>query len=596
MRKPVLLFDGDCGFCRLWVGRWQALTAGAVEFAPYQEAAGRFPGLDREALSRAVHLVEPDGRVTRGAEAVLRAAGHGRGWGWLPRLYAALPPFAAASEALYAFIAARRPAFSRVTRALWGPHLTPPPAGGAARVFLGLLGLCYLSAFASLGVQLPGLIGSDGVLPAAGLLQAASERLGPSRYWLLPSLAWFGASDAALTALCTAGALASLALAAGVFAGPAALACWALYLSLSSVGSEFLSFQWDALLLETGLVALFLAPWGRKAAAQPSRAALLLPRLLLAKLMLQSGAVKLAGGDEVWRDLTALAYHYWTQPIPVPLAWTFHHLPLWFHKTSAFVLFAVELGAPLLLFAPRRPRLGAVAALAALQLLIVATGNYGFFNLLTLALCAACLDDAAGLDWFAPKGALAPPGRARLPAAAAFGALWLAASLIASAPLAGLPLPRSLYALPGALAPLRSINRYGLFAVMTTTRNEIVIEVSVDGKDWREQPFRYKPQDPLKAPPLLGAHMPRLDWQMWFAALSGPQQSPWFGNLLYRLLSGSPAVERLLGPRPFPEKPAYARAAFYSFRYSTPEERQADGSWWKRERKGLFYPVVSLRP
>jgi lipase maturation factor 1 len=592
----VLLFDGDCGFCRLWVGRWRGLTADAVEYLAYQDAAARFPKLDRAELARAVHLVEPDGAVHRGADAVFRAAARARGWGWLPRLYAALPPFAAASEAAYAFVAARRPLFSALTRGLWGAHLTPPPVAGTARVFLALLGLCYLAAFASLGVQLPGLIGSEGLLPAAGLLQAAGERLGPSRYWLLPSLAWLGASDGALLALCAAGGLASLALVAGVFAGPAALACWALYLSLSAVGSDFLSFQWDALLLETGLAALFVAPWGRRARAQPSRAALLLPRLLLAKLMLQSGVVKLASGDAAWSGLTALTYHYWTQPIPVPFAWTFHHLPLWFHKASCLGMFAVELAAPVLLFAPRRPRLGAVAAIAALQLLIVATGNYGFFNLLTLALCAAALDDAAGLDWFAPKGADAPPGRARLPAAAAFAALWLAVSLVESAPLLGASLPRSFYSLPGALAPLRSINRYGLFAVMTTERNEIVVEVSVDGKEWREQPFKHKPQDPAKAPPLLGAHMPRLDWQMWFAALGGPQQSPWFGNLLFRLLSGSPAVEKLLGPRPFPEKPAYARAAFYSFRFSTPEEKKADGSWWKRERKGLYYPVVSLGP
>lgn len=595
MRKPVLLFDGDCGFCRLWVGRWKSLTAGAVDYLPYQEAAARFPRLDREALARAVHLVEPDGSVTRGAEAVFRAAGRARGWGWLPRLYEALPPFALVAEAAYAFVAARRPFFSAVTRALWGPHLTPPPVAGTARVFLAALGVCYLAAFLSLGAQVRGLIGAEGVLPAADLLASAGQRLGAVRYWLIPSLAWLGASDAALVGLSAAGGLCALALAAGFYAGPAALACWALYLSLSAVGSDFLSFQWDALLLETGLVALFVAPWGRRATAAPSRAALLLPRLLLAKLMLQSGVVKLVSGDAAWRDLTALAYHYWSQPIPVPLAWTAHHLPLWFSKASCALMFAVELAAPLLLFAPRRPRLGAVAALAGLQLLIVLTGNYGFFNLLTLALCLACLDDAAGLDWFA-TGADAPPGRARLPAAAAFAALWLAVSLVQSAPLAGVRLPASAYAFAGVLSPLRSINRYGLFAVMTKTRDEIVIEVSADGREWLERPFLYKPQDPLKAPPILGAHMPRLDWQMWFAALGSPGDSPWFGNLLYRVLQRAPAVEALLGPNPLPGKPAYVRAALYSFRFSTPEERKADGSWWKRERKGLFYPVVSLRP
>lgn len=594
MRRPVLLYDGECGFCRVWVGRWSRRTGEAVEYAPYQDAAPRFPKLSREALAKAVHLVEPGGAVSSGAKAVFGAAGRAPGWGWLPRLYAALPPFAAASEAVYDFIAARRPRFSALTRALWGKHLTPPPAAGAMRLFLALLGLCYLAAFVSLGVQLPGLIGSGGLLPASGLLQAAGARLGAARYWLLPSLAWLGAGDGALAFYCWAGAACSLLLVAGAWTGPAALACWALYLSLSAVGGDFLSFQWDALLLECGLIALFLAPWGRRLPKEPGAAARLLPRLLLAKLMLQSGLVKLASGDPSWKDLSALTYHYWTQPIPNAVAWWFAQLPAWFHKLSCLGMFAVELLAPVLLFAPRRPRLAAVAALAGLQGLILLTGNYGFFNLLTLALCAACLDDAVpGLARLSPRGPEAGTPRRR--AALAFAALWTALSLVETAPMLGASLPRACYAAAGALQPLRSINRYGLFAVMTKSRDEIVIEVSADGHEWKERPFKWKPQDPLARPPFLGPHMPRLDWQMWFAALGNPGDSPWFGNLLFRILTGEPAVARLLGPDPLPAKPLWIRASLYSFRFTTRAERKASGAWWVRERKGLYHPVVSLQ-
>ncbi|MDX6770096.1 MAG: lipase maturation factor family protein [Elusimicrobiota bacterium] len=592
-RRPVLLFDGECGFCRLWVERWRAATGDAVAFEPYQSAAGRFPRLDAAALAKAIHLVEPDGRVATGADAVFRALAAAPGWGFLSRLYGRAPLFARAAEAAYGFVAARRPAFSALTRALWGRHLTPPPAAGTARALLAALGLCYLAAFVSLGVQVRGLIGSEGVMPASQLLAAAGERLGPERYWLLPSLAWLSASDAFLVGLCAAGALAALALAAGLFPGPAALACWAFYLSLCAVGADFMNFQWDALLLEAGLLALLLAGWSRRPAAAPRPGALFLFKLLLAKLMLQSALVKLVSGDPSWRDLTALVYHYWTQPLPAPSSWYAHQLPAWAHRAGCAAMFAIETVAPLLLFLPRRPRLLGAGLLAALQLLIAATGNYGFFNLLTAALCVAALDDA-----LPPLGRLAPPAKAPAPrrrALLAFGLAWAAVSLVQTLPMFGLRPPAPALAAAGALAPLRSINRYGLFAVMTKTRDEIVIEVSADGTDWRERRFRWKPSDPAAAPRFVAPHMPRLDWQMWFAALGSPQDSPWFGNLLYRLLTGAPAVEALLAPSPLTGKPQYARAALYSYRFATPAEAKTDGAWWKRERKGLFFPVVSLK-
>ena len=598
--QPVLIFDGDCGFCRLWIERWRAATGGRVEYLPSQKAAARFPELTAERLSEAVHLVEPGGRTSRGAEAVFRslafAGGLRRLWLWL---YERVPPFRLAAEGAYRVVAANRPSFSRLTRLLWGGAPARARVDGTRRAVLAGLGLCYLTAFWSFGVQVRALIGSGGLAPAASYLEAAAQQLGRERYWELPTLAWLSASDRSLVGLCAAGGLASRGLILDLAAGPCALACWALYLSLCVVGGSFMGYQWDALLLEAGLIALLLAPWALRAKnrAETSRGALWLMRLLLFKLMLQSGMVKLLTGDPSWRGLTALGYHYWTQPLPTPLAWWANRLPMGFQKFSCAVMFAVELGAPWLLFGPRRVRAAGAASIAALMVLISLTGNYGFFNLLALVLCVAALDDSFPvLSRLAPKAAprAASPWRGR--AVAAFAALWLAVSGVQWALQSGVrpPFARAWTALLTAVEPLRSINSYGLFAVMTTTRDEIAIEVSADGRDWREWPFPWKPGDPRRAPRFVAPHMPRLDWQMWFAALGAP--SPWFGNLVFRLLQGSPDVEKLMGPSPLGgARAVYARATVWTTRFTTPEERRADGAWWVRERKGLYLPVVALK-
>jgi predicted DCC family thiol-disulfide oxidoreductase YuxK len=592
----VLVFDGDCGFCRLWISRWRRATGSSVDYEPYQSAAADHKEVPREALAEAVHLFEPD-RTSRGAEAVLRALSYAPGLGWLPRLYAA-PGAAPVSEAVYRFVAARRPLFARLTRLLWGHSTVPASVAFTARLVLAGLGLCYLLAFASLGGQVRGLIGSNGVMPAAAMLQAARGQLGSARFWLFPSVAWLSASDAALSAYCGLGGLAALGLIFGVAAGPCALLCWALYLSLCAVGSDFMSYQWDVLLLEAGLVACFLAPWswtGKRSAA-PSRGALWLLRLLLLKLMLQSGLVKLLSGDPSWRDLTALTYHYWTQPLPTPLAWWANRLPLWFQKLSCLVMFAVELAAPLLILLPRRARAAGAAAVCVLMVLIAATGNYGFFNLLTVVLCLACLDDRFfGRAEKAPAGAAAPKARAR--GVAVLAAVSLTIGLFETLAIAGVPPPAPARALIAAVSPLRSFNSYGLFAVMTRERDEIAVEVSADGSDWLEWPFPYKPGDPRRAPPLAAPLMPRLDWQCWFAALGEPGDSPWFANLIFRLLEGSPSVARLMGPSPLAGgRPLYARAVRYKTRFASADVRRSSGAWWTRERAGLFFPVVSLKP
>src|SRR5438309_7582269 len=367
-------------------------------------------------------------------------------------------------------------------------------------LFLRLLGVVYLIAFTSLALQVTGLIGEHGILPATAFLDRTRALYGGAAYRLFPTVCWLGAGDGALRVLCWGGAGLALLVVAGVAQAPALALLWVCYLSLSVVGQTFLWFQWDGLLLETGLLAILYAPtrWlpsrGRGREPEPSGVVRWLVWLLLFKLMFLSGMTKLASGDPAWRHLTALDYHFWTQPLPPWTAWYAQQLPGWVHQGMTLGMFAIELGAPWLIFAPPRlPRLR-VAAFVLLvlgQLGIALTGNYGFFNVLATVLCVALLDDAALRRVLPLRLAAGEPERpwrrhATLTLAAVIALL--SALAFVREIVATLPRGRSSVENPllRAVAPLRSVNGYGLFRVMTTERREIVIEGSADGAHWLE--------------------------------------------------------------------------------------------------------------
>jgi len=600
--KPLLLFDGDCGFCKRWIERWKSVTGDRVDYAPSQEAGPRFPEISAEEFRRSVQLVLPDGRVFEGAEAVFVSLSFAPRRGWLLTAYRSVPGLAAVTEFAYGVIGRRRSAASAVTSALWGKSVERPSYRLSNALFLRLLGLCYIAAFLSLWVQVDGLIGSRGIMPARDLLEAARAQLGGERWTALPTLSWLNASDGFLHFLCGAGTLAALLAAAGLVPAPALFLCWVSYLSLSNVGQPFLDFQWDLLLLETGFLGIWLAPVRRLrvgAALEPSPVVRALLLWLLFRLMFSSGFVKLASGDPNWRNLTALTYHYWTQPLPPWTASFVSHSPIWFHKFSCFVMFTVELGAPLLIVAPRRLRLIACGAMVGLQTMIAATGNYAFFNLLTLALCVLLLDDAVFPSRLRERAASDPlAARGRWPrfVLAPMASVVLVASLVEFAGTLRLRLPWPGLAISAARAAirLRSVGNYGLFMVMTTSRPEILVEGSGDGAAWRPYEFRWKPGDVMRRPRFVAPHQPRLDWQMWFAALGTCEENPWFIAFLGRLLQGSPDVERLLLRSPFPNHPPrYIRAVLYEYRFTDSAERRTTGAWWKREEKGLYCPILS---
>ncbi len=604
--RPLLIYDGDCGFCRAWIARWKAITGDRVDYEPARTASARFPEIPAERYAGAVQFIDTDGVVVGGAEAVFRTLATVPGRRWTLGAYRRIPGVAPLTEAAYRFIAARRPLFARITGLLWGASVEPASFEVSHGFFLRLLGFIYLAAFLSLWTQIDGLFGSRGIQPAAEYLEQAKSA--GASFHQIPTLFWFNASDAALNAGAAAGAALAVLLIAGIAPVPVLIALWALYLSFQSVGDPFLAFQWDILLLEIGVLAVFLAPLRllprRGPPSPPSRLAVFLVHALLFKLMFLSGMVKRLSGDPMWRDWTALNVHYETQPLPTFLGWYAHQLPAGFQTASVGAMYAIELWIPFLIFGTRRIRRFAFWPLAGFQILILLTGNYCFFNLLTLALCLLLLDDRAWPRRIRERLAPAPTDpsvpRRRWPS-------WLMAPVAAVLlTLSATDLrgrldrdwrpPLWLTSLKQATAPWGLTSSYGLFAVMTTERLEIEVEGSRDGTTWLPYTFRYKPGDPARAPGFVAPHQPRLDWQMWFAALGNYRQNPWFVNFCVRLLEGSPPVLGLLETNPFPDAPpAYIRARVYEYRFTDIRERRETGRWWRRTEKGMYLPSISLR-
>jgi lipase maturation factor 1 len=464
----------------------------------------------------------------------------------------------------------------------------PGSFGLTDSLFLRFLGLIYFSAFASLLPQIQGLVGARGIVPAAGLMASAQTQLSGSAFFYLPTLFWFNSSDLALLIACALGCTVSLLLTCAIFTRAAAIACFVLYLSLTAIGEPFTSFQWDALLLESGFLAIFAgAPWlvwGY--------------RLLLFRLMFESGWVKLASHDPNWRNLHALRFHFMTQPLPNPVSFYAYRLPAPILDTLTFLTLAIELGAPFLLFAPRIPRYIGVGLLASLQCMILLTGNYAFFNLLALALCVWALDDRLWtpldrlLCWRFPHRI---PVFSRLGFRIAANGFVMILLLLGTFQLIDAVVPSAAFSRPLSIVqPFEIINSYGLFAVMTTTRPEIILEGSNDQIEWREYQFPYKPGNTHRSLPWIAPYQPRLDWQMWFAALGSYQTNTWVGGLMYRILTGEPSVYRLLSTPPFQHPPRYLRALLYSYDFTTPSERARSGAVWQRRLLSVWFGPASL--
>jgi hypothetical protein len=527
----------------------------------------QYPQIPKEDFSKSVQLVRADGSVASGARAVFETLGH-------EKLYFSW------SEPVYRVIARYRDFFYHLTKWTFGTQIEPARFALTSWIFVRILAVIYAIAFGSLSVQITGLLGAHGILPVGEYLKAVAEQTGAMRFYFVPTVFWINASDAALQAVCYAGVAIAIAVLVGFFERVGLAILFVLYLSLSAAGQEFLSFQWDSLLIEVGFLAIFLGN---------SRVVVWLFRWLLFRLMFLSGAVKLLSHDQTWRNLTALSFHYWTQPLPNRISWYMAQLPLSFQKMSTAFVLGVELVIPFLIFAPRRIRIFGAWWLLSLQTLIFLTGNYTFFNLLAMAMCVFLWDDRTFERW------LKPPLQAK---ARATIVTVVVAVFVVTIGLARMV--ETFFGVPTGIvkytAPFEIVNSYGLFAMMTTSRPEIVMEGSMDGETWTPYSFRYKPGDLARAPRWAAPHQPRLDWQMWFAALGNYRENPWFINFALKLLEGSPEVAGLLEADPFQGvRPRYVRGVLYDYSFTDAEEGRRTGNWWKREAKGLYLPAIGLK-
>ena len=512
-------------------------------------------------------------------------------------------------------------------------------------VILRLLGLVYFIAFLAAANQIVPLVGEHGLSPAKLFLERVATHFGSNLdgFLQLPSVFWTHLSDRFLAAMAWAGAAVSALVMLGYANAIVLTLLWVLYMSFLNIGQDWYGYGWEIQLLETGFLAIFLCPLldGRPFPKRPApRLVIWLFRWLIFRIMIGAGLIKLRG-DPCWRNLTCLYYHYETQPIPNPLSWWLHFRPHWFHKFGAFWNHVVELLVPWFAFYPRVARHIAGALLVSFQVVLILSGNLSFLNWLTIVPALACFDDSLlskVLPRFLVKRASLAVETARNPSAKSEAKRILSSenpalmgSLIQSvryffAPCARIGLLESttsqeisalLLAIVVALlsiAPvtnmlssrqlmntsfnrLHLVNTYGAFGSVGRERTEIVFEGTDDSMltattQWKEYEFKAKPGNPLRRPAFVAPYQPRIDWQIWFAAMSTPDQYPWTLHFVWKLLHNDPGTLSLIANNPFPQKPPrYIRAQFYRYEFAPP--RDPTGAWWKRTLLGSWLPPLS---
>ena len=453
------------------------------------------------------------------------------------------------------------------------------------------LALIYLVAFLVAANQFVPLLGERGLEPVPEFVRSVPFRTSPSLFYLMPR-------DVAFRAVAWIGVVLSLLAVAGIpqrigMAASAAVwfALWVLYLSFVNVGQTFYGFGWETLLLETGFLTIFAG----SSRMLPSAVLVWLYRWLLFRLMFGAGLIKLRG-DPCWRDLTCLDYFFETQPIPNGLSWYFHWLPPSVHHAGVMFNHIVEIAVPFLYLLPQPvAAIGGVITIV-FQGTLIAGGNLSWLNWLTVVLCIPTLDDR-WLSWLpaAPPPLMAEAGAHRI----AVGVVAAIVAVLSINPVLNLLSSRQM--MNTSFEPLHLVNTYGAFGSITRTRAEIVIEGTDDpaitsSTVWKAYEFKGKPGDPSRFPPQLAPYHLRLDWLMWFAAMSTSYEHPWFSVLLLKLLQGDEATVSLLRDNPFPERPPrWIRARYFEYHFTTPDERRRTGAWWTRRELGDYMPPVTLR-
>ncbi|MBL1086100.1 lipase maturation factor family protein [Streptomyces actinomycinicus] len=452
-------------------------------------------------------------------------------------------------------------------------------------VFQRALAAVYLVAFLTAALQFRALLGERGMLPIPRFTARVRFGRAPSLFQLHYSDRFFAAcawAGCAVSAALLAGADSALPLWAGILLW---LVPWALYLSIVNVGQTWYAFGWESLLLETGFLAAFL---GNDEVAPPV-VVLFLVRWILFRVEFGAGLIKLRG-DACWRKLTCLYYHHETQPMPGPLSWFFHHLPKPLHRVEVAANHVTQLVVPVLLFTPQPVASAAAALMIVTQLWLVLSGNFSWLNWITIVLALPALRLPAS----APSGPAAP--------------LWYEVVVLAVAalllflshrPVVNMISRRQV--MNRSFDPLHLVNTYGAFGSVSRVRYEVVVEGTLDDtaredSDWREYAFKGKPGDPRHWPRQFAPYHLRLDWLMWFAALSPAYAGEWFGGLVERLLENDRDTLKLLRRSPFPPDtpPRYVRARLFRYRYTSWREWRETGACWERTYVREYLPPTRL--
>jgi len=473
-------------------------------------------------------------------------------------------------------------------------------------MILRLLGAIYAIAFLVAIHQVVPLIGEHGLLPVDLFLQRVTEHFGSSGagFRRLPSLFWLIHGDTALQTVAWIGFLLSYVVLAG-FANAIILAVlWILYMSLVHVGQEWYGYGWEIQLLETGFLAIFLCPLldMRPFPKRPAPLAIIiLFRWLAFRIMLGAGLIKIRG-DEVWRNGTALYYHFETQPIPGPLSRLFHFMPPAVLKTGVWFNHLAELVAPWFLFWPRIGRYIAGVVVILFQVVLILSGNLSFLNWLTILPVLACFDDACWSKLLPKKlvqMAVKADERAE-PSQVMQISAWsisVIIALLSIQPVYNMISPQQ--RMNASFDPLDLVNTYGAFGSVGTERYNVVFEGTMDkypenSAHWKAYPYKGLPVALDKRPPQIAPYQPRLDWQMWFASMSTPDEYPWTLHLIWKLLHNDPAMLKLFAGNPFPDRPPrYIRAILYRYRFAKPGN--PEGLWWTRTRIGAYWlPPLSV--
>jgi len=490
--------------------------------------------------------------------------------------------------------------------------------------FLRALGLIYFSAFYSLLFQIKGMMGPNGLLPARDFLQAVAGAFHWARFWYAPTVFWVRSGDRALMLVCWAGLVASVLILCNVWPRATLAVAFVCFISFVTAAQVFSGFQSDDMLLEAGFISLFFAPPGLfpgLGRAHPaSRASLYMLRWEWFRIYFESGVAKIVSHDYSWRHFTAMDDYYQNAPLPTWIGWYVGHLPHWFHASAVFYTLAVELLLAFMVFLPRRFRTACFFIVAPFQISIILTGNYTFLNYLVFLLGFLLLDDRF-VEWIVPQRLRNLVERPSAPEADEFplpekwparwrrrlaplrmaiagvcfaSIFYVTAALLCFLIAPSLPLPEKPIRL---LAPLRIASRYGLFANMTHERREIEFQGSMDGVTWTPYLFRYKPQDPGKAPGIYAPYQPRFEWDLWFASLGAWPEYHFVLSTQERLLQNEPDVLALFANNPFPDAPPLrVRAVVYRYWFTDMKTKRETGMWWQRELLGDYSPPLEREP